>query len=186
MAEIYDFERGWQSRIEKASKVVEQACERGDATDLMDDIAKMLKEVASDSRYYAEMRDNQVKNALESEKNAIEIERNESTAKLEAERNEIERSKNDLVQAQSAQQAKSDKWKIVVSLIGTVAGPVLSVLFNKWKEDKRHERFMISSDAENNHGHSYITKTDRAVVDEALKDDSNVDTGKGFKFPFFK
>lgn len=185
MSDILQFKTGWKRRIEKEAAVIEAACERGDATDLMEDIARMEKEVATSCKYYCEVLDNEVKNSLESEKNHIELERNEANAKLEAEHNEIERQKNEVIQNQTAVQAKSDKWKIILGFIGAMAAPIMSILFDRWKENKRHERFMLSADAENNHGHAYLSKTDRAMVDEGLKDTTGQQKS-GFRFPFFK
>ena len=166
MAEIKNFSDGWKRRIDKLSSLVETAAERGDAVDILEDIAKLEKEVASDSRYYAEMCDNEVKNALESERNTIEFEKNETE------------------QTKIKEQTKTSKWQIAVSLVVGLFAPVLSVIFERWKENKRHERFLKSADAEDQ-GHSYITKTDRAIIDEGLKDTST-GTKSGFRFPFFK
>jgi hypothetical protein len=185
MSDILHFETGWKRRIEKEAAVIEAACEGENATNLMANIAKMEKEVATSCKYYCEMLDSQVKNSLESEKNHIELERNESNAKLEAEHNEIEAKKVVAMETQTAVQAKSDKWKIILGFVGAMAAPIMSILFDHWKEKKRHERFMLSADAENNHGHAYLSKTDRAMVDEGLKDTTGQQKS-GFRFPFFK
>lgn len=74
MADILDFKDGWKRRIDKASKVLEDACENvkpddAEAPKKLVFLAKMYKEVATDSANYANAE--------------IENEKTEKTVKVE-------------------------------------------------------------------------------------------------------
>jgi len=162
MAEILSFKDGWKRRIDKVSETIEKQSENVDLKDpdgaeKMEAFAKASAAIAEDARYYAEMQDNEEKNAIERERNKIDY-------------------------ARDKQNAKSDMWKIIVSALGIIVGPLLAFLFDRYKENKRDERFKIASKFEEND--AYIKTSQRKAVDEGLRDTTD---SKGNRYlQFFK
>lgn len=162
MAEVYDFREGWKRRIDKTSKVVEDACDKVDlaapgGSEKMKALAEMVKNVSVDTKNFAEMEDNEAKNTLESERNSIDL----AKVGTEATKTEVEREKNKWL-------AKVDILKVIVSVLGVMFGPLLAFFIDRYKERKRDERFKIANKFEDED--AYIKSSQRKAVDEGLRD----------------
>jgi len=159
-----EYLNGWRKEIDTQSKVVEKAISginmnAADAASKVDAVSKLVKEVASNRRYYAEAVDAEAKNSLEDERNDIE------RAKVETDnaRNEIEFERNE-------KEAKTAKWKLALMAVCAFIPAILTFIFDIFKEKKRDKRFYVASGFEDEN--AYLKRSQTKAVDDALKDNT--------------
>lgn len=179
----------WETEIDTASGKLVSYVGRIDVNEdnsgeKLEDVSKLLKEIAADRRALSEAEDNEVKNALESERNAIEherievdkrrneieAERNAAQAELEAERNNIEAKRNSVEVERNVLMAKESKWKIIISALAAILPAILWFVLDLFKERKRHDRFLVANKIEDTE--PYLKRSSIKAVDDGLSDHS--------------